>query len=201
MRRVGAMAWLLVLLLSGSASAHRLSVFAYVEGADIVGEVYFAGGGKAAGVVVQLRDPADHALQTTASESDGGFVFAEPGVGDYRVVADSGDGHRAEWRVTAGEFGDSPVVAPALATVSESAGRSNAASVLPGDATVERLDRQMLVDLVEQAVARQVGPLRAELHAYREAARFSDVVGGVGIIFGLAGIGLWWRHRKSAGRP
>jgi nickel transport protein len=54
---------------------------------------------------------------------------------------------------------------------------------------------------IERAVARQVRPLREDALAAREAVQFRDVLGGIGYILGLAGLGLWWRCRRSqAGR-
>ena len=54
-----------------------------------------------------------------------------------------------------------------------------------------------LARLVEQAVARQVRPLREELLACQEQTRFRDVLGGLGYILGLAGLAAWWRVRPQ----
>ena len=51
---------------------------------------------------------------------------------------------------------------------------------------------------MEQAVARQIGPLRRELQASQQRARLSDIIGGIGLIFGIAGVVLWWRSRSAA---
>jgi nickel transport protein len=54
-----------------------------------------------------------------------------------------------------------------------------------------------LAALIEQAVARQVRPLREELLAAQGRAGLRDVLGGIGYIFGLAGVLMWWRSRRS----
>jgi nickel transport protein len=54
--------------------------------------------------------------------------------------------------------------------------------------------------MIEVAVARQIRPLREELLATRDALRLTDILGGVGYIFGLAGVALWWHARRSGGR-
>jgi nickel transport protein len=53
---------------------------------------------------------------------------------------------------------------------------------------------------IERAVARQVRPLREELLATRDALRLQDILGGIGYIFGLAGLALWWRSRQPTDR-
>ena len=50
---------------------------------------------------------------------------------------------------------------------------------------------------VEAAVARQIRPLREELLATRDALRLQDILGGLGYIFGLTGLALWWRSRRT----
>jgi hypothetical protein len=51
--------------------------------------------------------------------------------------------------------------------------------------------------LVEQAVARQILPLREALAEAQAQASFRDVLGGLGYIVGLAGLGLWWTRRRQ----
>jgi nickel transport protein len=54
---------------------------------------------------------------------------------------------------------------------------------------------------VDRAVARQVQPL---LEAYDQAearVRFNDVMGGIGMIVGLAGAGLWALSRRRRDAP
>lgn len=53
-----------------------------------------------------------------------------------------------------------------------------------------------LVALVEEAVARQVRPLREQLLAHEERVRLRDILGGIGYILGLAGLVLWWHARR-----
>ncbi|MFP4077364.1 MAG: hypothetical protein ACLFTD_12930, partial [Halochromatium sp.] len=49
---------------------------------------------------------------------------------------------------------------------------------------------------VEQAVARQLRPLREALAEAQARVAFRDLLGGLGYIAGLAGLGLWWTRRR-----
>jgi nickel transport protein len=42
--------------------------------------------------------------------------------------------------------------------------------------------------------------LREELIAAQDAYRLQDILGGVGYIFGVAGLALWWRARRFGSR-
>lgn len=171
------------------ASAHLLKVFAWAEGNEIHGYAYTAGGGRAPGARITVHGPDDATLATLQPDGKGEFHYVTEDRGPHRIVADSGDGHRASWTVSAAELG-----------AADSGGA--AAPGEAGDAPDEPQARPATSDhrlaaLVERAVARQVGPLRAELQAHAERARLGDVVGGIGFIFGIAGVVLWWRSRRG----
>ncbi len=80
--------------------------------------------------------------------------------------------------------------------------RSANLSALSGDTdSTENISRtrpstELSEAMIERAVARQLGPLRLQLEQQQDRARLSDILGGIGIIFGLAGITMWWRSRR-----
>jgi nickel transport protein len=86
------------------ALAHRLQVFAAAEGRTIAGDAYFAGGAPAAGIRVLIEDATGKRLAELTSGPDGAFRYRAEAPIDHIVVAQSGDGHRAQWRVAADEL-------------------------------------------------------------------------------------------------
>jgi nickel transport protein len=177
---------LLLLLWNTGAEAHLLKLFAYVEGQEIHGSAYFAGGAAATGAPVTVTGADGQTLATLPTDPQGAFRYHADSAGDYRLRVDTGDGHQAEWLIRAAEFGQA-VPETAIAATPPSAPQSPAGSV--ADAR--------LAALIEQALARQIGPLREALQRSDERARLSDILGGIGFIFGLAGIALWWRGRQG----
>lgn len=171
---------LLTFLLTHSvAEAHLLKVFAYVEGNNIHGSVYFAGGSAVEGALITIKDPANQELANLKSSPQGEFFYQAITRGDYQIYANTGDGHQAEWMIKS----DAPIESPLTTHQSapaEDSGHTN----------------QQVASLVEQAVARQIGPLRESLQRNMDRARLSDILGGVGFIFGIAGIALWWRSKQ-----
>jgi len=57
---------------------------------------------------------------------------------------------------------------------------------------------------IEQAVSRQIAPLRRELAAFRDRQRLQDVLAGIGYIAGLAGVTFYFlgvrRRERLSGR-
>jgi nickel transport protein len=50
---------------------------------------------------------------------------------------------------------------------------------------------------VDRAVSRQVRPLLEAFSVADSRIRFNDIVGGIGMIFGLAGVAMWMSARRS----
>jgi len=201
--RVRGYALLIVLpvaLASLPAQAHKLKVFATAEGDRIEGEAYFAGGAKAAGVAVAITDGEGHELARLTPDAEGRFHYRVDRRREYRVVADSLDGHVASWTIRPEEFSSSlpqgdPAQTPPKVKVS-----AEPPSPAPQAQLPDLRERAALSGMIERAVARQVRPLREALLAYDDKVRLHDILGGIGYIAGIAGIGLWWRNRGGTAR-
>ena len=200
---------LIVLMLAGmtqTALAHKLNLFAAADGRRIEGEVYFAGGGKAADVPVLIQNADGETLAELRTGAAGGFAYQAAAPVAHRIIARTPDGHRAQWRIgaealagafeTAGASGNPAQPAAAAAADAAAAGAAPPAGAQHGTPAGPALDPAVTA-AIERAVARQVRPLREEAQAAREAVQFRDVLGGLGYILGLAGLGLWWRCRRA----
>jgi nickel transport protein len=192
--RIGLRIALLLPLISATAQAHQLKVFATVEGMQVVGSVYFAGGGAAPEANVLVTDDAGEVLARLEPDEEGHFRYQADAATVHRVIAETADGHRSEWRLSADDF------SAGLAVMKAATDRSDDAQPLASDPTgqrqaaASRLDAEQLAAL-DLALARQIRPLREELMATRDALRLQDILGGIGYILGLAGLALWWRCR------
>ena len=216
--RRAALAALLLLTQANPALAHKLRVFAAAEGRLVTGSAYFAGGSPATGARVTVQDGQGQTLATLTPDAAGRFSYPAPGPIDLVVVAETGDGHRTEWRVAAADlasaFAGGPG-APAAGPVPPADGpagdaKSNAAdpvgaattpAAAPAPTGPAAAPDAALEAAVERAVARQVRPLREELAAAQDRATLRDVLGGLGYILGLAGLALWWDARRRGPRP
>jgi len=195
-------------LVSLPVLAHKLQVFAFAEGAQIQGSAYFAGGAKASGARIRIQDTTGKTLAELTPDAEGAFSYQATSPTDHIVIAESGDGHRAEWRVTADElaggFPQSESIPPA-----PTQGQPGASDPVTSDQTSSTAkptpetsattpDARLLME-IEQAVARQVRPLREQLIASEDRARWHDVLGGIGYIIGLTGLALWMHARSKGG--
>ncbi|MCC6699217.1 MAG: cobalt ABC transporter permease [Candidatus Hydrogenedentes bacterium] len=183
----------IALLAAGVSHAHGLNLFAAPEGDAIKGSVYFASG-PAKNVAVKVFGPDDALLGETISGEDGTFLWTPPQRCDLRFVAETVDGHRAEFVVSASELSeDLPAAGPVVAEPAPAAPQAP----LRADAAPQEVNLQQLI---ESAVSREVQPLRAQIDALEHATRLRDVLGGIGYIVGVAGLLAWFKGHAAGKR-
>lgn len=176
---------LLALAFAGPAQAHKLKVFATVEGGEVAGYAFFIGGGRAAGAVWTAKDPAGTALASGATDGEGRFAFPvpQPAV-EATVTVDTREGHIAAATLPASRFG----------------GGAAGTAPPPVDGpvpTVDAQDEARVAALVEAAVQRQVTPLMERVEQMDDRLRLADVMSGIFLILGLAGMALWAKGRRA----
>lgn len=175
---------LLLFIISSPLAAHQLKVFALAEEGRISGKAYFAGGVKARGAEVFLKNSDGLVVDRAQTDRKGVFSLTPDRRQDYRITARAGDGHQAQWSISAAELIGNP----------ESYG-TNGSEASAIALTGEAYGRAQLESLIERAVARQITPLREQLLGFQERLRLQDILGGLGYIVGLAGLLLHWRPR------
>ncbi|CAA7626169.1 conserved exported hypothetical protein [Candidatus Terasakiella magnetica] len=172
-----------LLLAAAPAQAHKLKVFATAEGAWISGTAYFSGGAKAMGIDGTVQAPDGMVLGTLKTDAGGGFGYEARTRMDHTLILDGGDGHAARAVIAAAEL---PASLP----------EGMAGAVLPPPARPVAAGADIDTDAIEAAVARQIRPLRQQLDAYEERVRLHDLLGGVGVIFGIFGLAAWLSARR-----
>jgi len=181
--------WLLALcgamLLATPALAHQLYVFAHARGSMIQGEAYFRGKIPARNLEVKAIDPDGRTIGQTSTDEQGKFRLEAKYRCEHRLIVATGDGHGAEFTVTAAQLPHSlPTRGPATHDhLSPNEGRRP-----PGE-------NQQL-----EVIRAEVAALRDELQQYEQRTRIRDVLGGIGYIVGLSGISFYFlgvRRKRS----
>ncbi|MBK1649767.1 hypothetical protein CKO36_14460 [Rhabdochromatium marinum] len=197
-----ALLWLW-LLPTSALYAHNLRVFATAEGAWIQGQVYYAGGGAAHHAQVHIYDQANAVVAELTPDAAGEFRWQAEAPQSYRIVADTGEGHRGEWTLAASELASAfpspePILqSPSAAQTSPSDDDAPAVLDPKSAASAIGCSGAALDARIEQALARQLRPLREDLARAEDRLALRDLLGGIGWIFGVTGLALWWRGRRA----
>jgi nickel transport protein len=89
---------------AASVDAHRVNVFAWVEGDTVYVESKFSGGKRVNAGKITVSDAEGTELLTGLTDENGVFSFKVPKKTDLKIVLEAGTGHKGEWTVAAGEI-------------------------------------------------------------------------------------------------
>ena len=191
-----------------TAHAHRVSIFAWVDGDTVYTESKFAGGRMVKDGVVKVFDMEGNLLLEGKTDDNGEFSFQVPKRVALRLELEAGAGHKNEWTIAAEELGEAQPEGDAKAEsfLSENiSARSDADSPSPAVSAISAEEMEQIVEqAVDKAVDKKLKPVMKVLSEMSDPGpKMSDVVGGIGYILGLVGVGAYFNSRKKgkAGNP
>ncbi len=200
------------LMTTTAAMAHRVNVFAWVDGDEVHTESKFSGGTLVRSGGITVKDEKTGAVVNQGTTNDKGEYsfrlpegFAKTGHG-LVVEISAGEGHRNTWTVQPDEISAdasaaaeatnapaAPAAAPAAPAVQTAAAAATATTAAPAGA----LTRAEVEEIVDKALQRQLNPMKRTLaEALDPSIKVSDVVGGIGWIFGLFGVAAIFSNRR-----
>lgn len=187
---------LVMVFLSGltvTAYAHKVNVFAYVEGDQIYIQGYFSDGKTAKNSEVTLYGSDGRELIKGQTNEEGVITFPIQGKQSLRIVLNAGQGHQASYEIPLEEITGTAVV-PASDPPPSSTDQSSPVGEMIAGSSGE--SAQVSEAMVRKAVAQGVLPLAREISALKERRGFSDIVGGIGFIVGLLGVFAYVKARQ-----
>ncbi|MBE7560808.1 hypothetical protein HS125_18420 [bacterium] len=172
--------------------AHRLNVFAYLEGERVFVEARFKGGTPAQDSDVRVEDGAGATLVSGRTDREGKFDFAVPARGELVVIVDAGEGHRGQWKLSAAELGGT----------SSSAASPPPPPSSPTAAAAPTLDATQLEAALERVLERKLAPMRQMLieQQMREPG-WREALGGLGWVVAAVAAGMALLARRKYRRP
>jgi len=109
----------LLLLLPVPVTAHKVMIFAWVEGDTIHTQSKFSGGKRTKNTRVLVYDPNDILLLEGKTDENGMFSFKIPKRTELKIVLKASMGHMAAWKIPVEEITGSQSESNILATVEE----------------------------------------------------------------------------------
>ena len=191
-----------LLLAPGAARAHRVSVFAWVEGDVAHVEGKFAGGNPVKGGEVIVKGPGGKTLITGETDDQGAFSFQIPQKSDLKVVISAGMGHQGDWTIRAGEIetvsGDRPEMpAETARPVARETTRESVEASSSEHGRPDAVAPGQIQAAVEKALDKKLKPVIRMLADERRAVSATEIFGGIGYIFGLVGVAAYVASRRK----
>ncbi len=195
-------AFIVLYFLSVPASfAHKVNMFAYVEGSKVMMEGYFADGNKPVNCEVIVTNPDKKVLVKGLTDQDGKFSFDVPEITDLRIILNAGMGHRAEFVISRSELaGMSPLSTAGVIEAADSKSTATEPDSESGPEAAPEEISEITVNASEAAIRKAVAdaniPLMRSIEELKEDANFSNIIGGIGFIFGIVGLLFYIKARK-----
>jgi nickel transport protein len=169
------------------ALAHKVTIFAWVEGDTVYTQSKFSGGGKAKGATVVVYDKEGNLLLEGKTDEKGEFSFKVPKKTDLKVALKTSMGHLAEWTIPAEDIMGVGARLPDDNTTREIRGP-----------TAVGLSRQEVQAIIDESVDRKLLTITNMLaNSLDRSLRVSEIIGGIGYIFGLVGVALYFTTRRK----
>lgn len=185
------------LVLAAASHAHKVNIFAYVDGDTVVSDSGYSRTKRVQGGTVEVLDAATgQVLLTGTTDKDGLFAFPIPakareGHMDLLLRLKAGEGHQTEWTVKYAEYGSADA-APSAIEAAEPVEAAPAKVTAPMSGGVG-------VAEVEAVVRKELAPVKRMLADMNQSGpTVSDIMAGIGYIFGLFGVAAYMKSLKSS---
>ena len=187
--------FLIIIMINISAFAHKVNIFAYVEGGKIYTESYFSDGKKCIDSKIEVFDNQGNKLLEGLTDKEGMFSFEVPAEdaidGDLKLVLTASMGHRAEYVIRADELGN-------VSGLVEEKIEEPISAVSP---EVSSFDLKEIQSLIEDSLDEKLKPIMREMREIKRSQedRISptEIIGGIGYIIGIFGIVAYFLSRKK----
>jgi len=180
--------------------AHKVQMFAHVEGSKVFVEGYFADGKKAKNSEVTVFDnKSGERLLGGKTDDMGKFSFNIPKKTDLRISLNASLGHKTEQVLPGSELPDaggskSKGIAEVVSTVKDKEGNINKKEKVASFSQIEQVKLQVMI---EKGIEKGISPLLRGFSECKERVYYSEIIGGIGYIFGIMGIALYFKARKN----
>ena len=195
-----------LVLTAPQAQAHKVYVFAWVEGDTVYVDAYFSKSRKAQDSLVEVLDDAGQKLLEGRTDDQGSFSFKVPQKTNLHIVVSAGMGHKNEFVLSADEFPDvaggtsTPAASATLPVAAAPASAATSTSEAAPAAVAGGVDEEQLRRIMDEVLTKHMAPLAravAALNEEDEGPGAVQIIGGLGWIFGIMGLVMYFRSRKG----
>ena len=183
--------FLIIIIMDVSVFAHKVIIFAYVEGDIVYTESYFSDGKKCMDSKIEVFNNRGDKLLEGLTNGEGEFSFEVPSEdGDLKIVLTAGMGHRAEYSISADEIRGS-------AGLIKEEPEEPVSLISPETSLV---DLKEIQSIIEDTLDEKLKPIMREMIEIKKSQEDkispTEIIGGIGYIIGIFGIVAYFLSRK-----
>ena len=179
------------------AFAHKVSIFAWVEGDTVYTQSKFSRGNKAKNSSVIVFDLDENKLLEGKTDDKGRFAFKIPQKTALKIVLKASMGHMATWTIPLEEI-------TASIQTSDSDSESDIKDSYESDSNFSAssefhgISKQEIKNLIDESLNKKLSPIMNILaDSYGDGHSLTEIISGIGYIFGLVGVAMYFTDRKK----
>jgi nickel transport protein len=175
----------IIIFFSLPVFAHRIVLYAYVEGDKIIAEGGFGDGSPAKNAEITVHNKAGKLLAEGKTDKNGVCEIQIPAKTDLELKMRAGMGHQAEYSISESEL-------PDLAQQ-----QSKSSSAL--ETNSQTVNEEQLRKIIAEELDKKLNPIKKSIIQANQdtGPGFTEIIGGIGYIFGLMGVALYFKKGKK----
>ncbi|MBT3225493.1 MAG: hypothetical protein HN580_00750 [Deltaproteobacteria bacterium] len=180
----GTLVLICCLSFSGSALAHRVIIFGWVEGDRVMTQSKFSSNRVVKGGEISVYDSTENRILTGKTDKQGEYSFQIPVQERLKIVLSTAGGHQADWTITKKEL-------ESASHLSDDLPQTQMHEPVPGDC-----QKETGAAVIEKMLDSKLRPIMRHIaEANQKQVSLRDILGGIGYIIGLAGLAAYMRYR------
>ncbi|UCD19270.1 MAG: hypothetical protein JSU64_07590 [candidate division WOR-3 bacterium] len=180
---------LITVTMASSLVAHGVNIFTFVEGDSILCQCYYNDGSPVRNQTIEAFRSSGVKLLEGQTDDAGYFKFAAGVKEDLKVVLHAGMGHKAETVIKASSV-------PEVMTPTPGRRNDSRKTVQTSPETIG-LDEEQLRRIVKEVMEEEINSIRGLILRQQRSVSLTTIIGGIGYIFGIFGILLYFKRRKQ----
>ncbi len=177
------------------AMAHKVTVFAWVEGDQVFTESKLSGGKRVAAGDITVYDASNNVLLKGKTNDQGEFSFKLPQKPPLIIELNAGMGHQAKWTIQPDDVDDDTF--PAGNDPEKDIIASEPVKTAPSVDRSAELNTADLEAVVERVLDKKLKPvIRLLVDTRQNEPSLSEIIGGIGYIMGIVGIIAYFQSRS-----
>ena len=172
---------------------HRINIFCYVDGQNINCEAKFHPGGPVRnGKIIVASVQTGKVILQTKTDEKGKVSFKIPAQAlkkhwDLKVTCEAEMGHKNFWIINSNEMIPEQVTDLSKGSVYEEKGGKEML-----------ISKEEIELIISQVLRKELAPVKRDIAELKESKiSFQDIIGGLGYIFGIAGIIMYFMGKRS----
>ncbi|MBM7623923.1 hypothetical protein [Sporohalobacter salinus] len=187
---------LIMLILTLPVYAHRVISYSYIEGNNIVVEGSFDDGSPTKKAKIEVYNSSGEMIYDGKTNAQGIHKFKIPEKDNLKIILKAGMGHQSTSNI---KKEDLPKISNSSTQQQTTEKSKQIKTTEINEDKLRSIVREELSKELSQKLPQEIAPIKKELIQLKNKKKpgITEILGGIGYIFGLMGIALYFKTKRN----